>query len=418
MRRVLALAVLATAAILALRDGDSRLAAGDAGARLASTPAGPLLGFVHDREGSGGTLRLFAPGTLRALDRGAVRLEGFQPDAWAVSPDERRVAVAVRGTRLKVIQRVPLRAHGGTVDIGSVEPPWAMAWVRAQALLALAPGRGSAPAAITEVDPIARRILAVHELSGTLVSLATGRRTIVALLGSFGRIGPARLAVATGDGAVREWPLPAVAVGQEGERYAIPAVALDETGRRAFVVAATSALRVVEIDLITGRATTHDLRRGGGPLAALRDLLDPVAHAKGADGTRRSARWLGDGRLAVSGERQSTAGGSFTIYALGLELVDVVGWRATFVDGWNQGDITAAAGRLLVGQRGELVAYDHDGRERYRRPKPQSAHPVPARGRLYLRHPGRGSIEVVDARTGATERVLPATKRLPRFLER
>jgi hypothetical protein len=118
-------------------------------------------------------------------------------------------------------------------------------------------------------------------------------------------------------------------------RYENPALAIDPENRRAFVVEAGPV--VGEVDLRTIAVRYHEL--GMTPL-------------KLAAGSSRSARWLGDGVLAVAG----TDAGVFTdgrgnqqqvSTPAGLRLVDTHTWTARTVE-TRSDSFTFAEGMLLT----------------------------------------------------------------------
>ncbi|MGH3072778.1 MAG: hypothetical protein ACRDNB_10990, partial [Gaiellaceae bacterium] len=134
-----------------------------------------------------------------------------------------------------------------------------------------------------------------------------------------------------------------------GVEQQVPGLAVDPVGRTAYVVGGE---RVFPVDLRTLAVTDR------GPVRSL---------AKRSAGATRSAEWLGNGRLAVSGENWDPEAGNVPA---GLEIVDVRSRRARVVDR-SASRFTVAAGRILVerrlgGRALAVVAYGLDGRELYR----------------------------------------------------
>jgi hypothetical protein len=199
-------------------------------------------------------------------------------------------------------------------------------------------------------------------------------------------------------------------------RQVIPGLAVDATAGRAYAVAANEPL-VAEVDLASGAVTYHELRGVGGAAAA------PLA-AKGlAYGAYRTARWIGDGTIAVSGEvtrtrpdRRRAARRLRTVIRTdpyGLRLIRTADWTASTLNPLLQ-SFTLAGGRLL-GMNADpaalagatatgLVVYGTDGRRRFTRFR--------GRGRAWLREVAwpyayvreispRRTL-VVDLRTGRT----------------
>jgi hypothetical protein len=92
---------------------------------------------------------------------------------------------------------------------------------------------------------------------------------IVVLAAPGDLIGTATLVLANPDGGLLRVPLPRILAGFDEvgpvrmARQVTPGLAVDATGGRAYVVAATEPL-VAQVDLTSGSATYHALRGGGG----------------------------------------------------------------------------------------------------------------------------------------------------------
>jgi hypothetical protein len=209
------------------------------------------------------------------------------------------------------------------------------------------------------------------------------------------RIGAATLALADPDGGLLRVPLPRIRAGfgQTGPlrlaRQVIPGLAVDPAGARAFVVAANEPL-VAEVDPASGAVAYHGVRGRGG-------AAGPALVAKGlAYGAYRTARWLGDGTIAVSGElirtrlvRRRTARWPRMVIRsdpYGLRLIRTAGWTATTLNPLFKS--FTLAGGLLLGMNAEpsslagaretgLVVYEPGGRRRLTRFR--------ERGRAWLR---------------------------------
>ena len=184
------------------------------------------------------------------------------------------------------------------------------------------------------------------------------------------------------------------------------------------MVAANEPL-VAEVDLANGAVTYHEVSAVGGAAGAA-----PVA-AKGlAYGAYRTARWVGDGTIAVAGEvtrtrrdwrRAARKGLPVTrTDPYGLRLIRTADWTATTLNPLFQS--FTVAGEVLLGMNSDplaladarptgLVAYGSDGRRRFTRFRGEARGWVRARG-LALRvregPPSRGAPYVVDLRSGRT----------------
>src|SRR6266542_4343024 len=182
---------------------------------------------------------------------------------------------------------------------------------------------------------------------------------LVVLLTPGGAIGPARLAVVDGRGAVRAVTLPGIAAGftrpaVEGPdavgRQWVAGLAVDAAGGRAFVVAADQP--VAEVDLASLRVTNHAPRRPVGLLGRLAGWLTPPAQAKAVSGPARQACWLGGGLLAVAGFQarvRRDAGGQVQDEQVpaGVKLLEVRGWTVRLLDA-HASQVSYRGGWLLT----------------------------------------------------------------------
>jgi hypothetical protein len=174
----------------------------------------------------------------------------------------------------------------------------------------------------------------------------------------------------------------------------VPGLAIDRDGRRAFVVAPGL---VAEVDLRTLAVSYHSLRPARSLLGRVRRWLDPEAQAKDVSGPVRSAQWLGDGRLAVTGADEDGR----RVRAAGLALVDTRGWSARTIDP-SASDVRVADGLLLAGGGTlGLAAYAFDGSEAFhlfagRQAWVSQVHA----GRAYVGVGGEDAVRVVDLATG------------------
>jgi hypothetical protein len=177
-------------------------------------------------------------------------------------------------------------------------------------------------------------------------------------------IRPARLAVVDIDGNARSVVLNRIRAGTRwrtvrGVRIGdirAPGLAADAMAGRAYVVSPGGL--VAEVDLATLDVRYHWLNAN-----TTRRL------AKSINGPMRSARWIGDGRIAVSGTDAKmtvtpTGAAKQTWTPVGLSVIETQSWKSRVIDGaasW----FTAAGQALIVGGEQSLTAYDHDGRRRF-----------------------------------------------------
>ena len=386
-----ALAALATSAAApatppAFASADARSGFVSAAARVAPSaacarPGGPLYGIV--RATGGRILARIGRRTLRARPSPQIPLPtGVYGVSWAFSPT--CDAVALGGDRGRVLLVNLERARpAGTLALGARSMVSEVAWPRPDRLMALA-GPFGAQRAITVSVP-GGRVVGSRRIGGRpWVSEATSLG-IVALAAPGDRIGAATLVLANPDGGLLRVPLPRIRAGFDEvgpvrmARQVTPGLAVDAAEGRAYVVAANEPL-VAEVDLAGGTATYHRLRGGGG-------AAGPAVAAKGLGyGAFRTAHWIGDGTIAVSGEmtrtrpdRRRAARKPRTVTRTdpyGLRLVRTADWAATTLNPLFKS--FTVAGDLLLGMNAEpaalsgaeatgLVVYGPDGRRRFTR---------------------------------------------------
>jgi hypothetical protein len=315
-----------------------------------------------------------------------IRLGG-NASSWSWSPQRRYLAIASYPQRLtivdvaamRVVARVRLALGGGVAR--------AVTW---SGNTVLAVVEAPAGAVVTAVDPLAGRVVRTTRMTRPYgYQFDRLRDGLVFLLGARSRSGPVQLAVVDAEGVTR-----VVTVRQAAARAGL---AVDPVGRRAYVV---DGERVVDVDLRTLAISDP------GPLRTL---------AKAPLGSERSARWLGNGLLAVSGlDRDATSA-----RPAGLRLVNVHARTSRTID--PTATSFTVVGRVLLvegalSRRALLTAYGFDGAERYRMELSESTW-MRKQGRLgyacrwaYLR-------SVVDLQRGRIVRdSYPAKTRCPTLL--
>ena len=318
-------------------------------AAQASSPV-TVPGLVYTPGYGNSILARYDPETLvRTGTR--VRLGG-NASSWSWSPQRRYLAIASYPQRLtivdvagmRVVARVRLAPGGGVAR--------AVTWARNRVLAVVEAPSG---AVVTAVDPFAGRVVRTTRLSRPF-AFHFGRLPdgLVFLLGARGRLAPAQIAAVDADGRVRvgavaQVPVGMVASGSGQFEQRSPGLTVDTAGRMAYVV---DGERVFVVDLETLRVADR------GPLRTL---------AKVSFGSVRSAQWLGDGLLAVSGADWDEDAGP---RSAGLRLVDVRDWTSRVVDR-SARSFTVTGKHLLVESAPSrralnVIAYGFDGAERYR----------------------------------------------------
>ncbi|MGH3031970.1 MAG: hypothetical protein ACRDNE_14645 [Gaiellaceae bacterium] len=211
------------------------------------------------------------------------------------------------------------------------------------------------------VDPDRLGVVERHPIHGSVERWAWTQDGVVLLLGSPGRIDPARLGVFDVQVGLRDVPLARIRAGwireksrrdETIDRRRSPGLAVDPEGGRAFVLDPDEF--VAEVDLSHLSVAYHDLRERVSLLGRLRNWLEPTARADGGGGFTgpvRHALWLGGGIVAVSGwdDRLVGAGGYLEQRSTpaGVTLVDTGDWTTRRIDD-GASDIKLADGALLA----------------------------------------------------------------------
>jgi hypothetical protein len=377
----------------------------------ASTPAAEPKEALLASRSDGVKSQIFwaNPLTLEPVDATFATIPFFHGSA-EFSPDGDLLAVG--GSERGIIQLVDLDEMRTleAIDLGAGDWVERLSWVRPDLLLATV---GGLPSRVVAVDPTSGEIVAKEVLDGTtLMSVAAGDALVI-LLAPNEAIGPAR--VARFDGS----ELTSVEVSEiragyasEGEteedfrtRQQIPGFAVDPDGARALVVPAGS--RVAEVDLAAMEVVYHDLSQPVSLLGRLRDWLEPAAHAKLIEGPGRSAVWLPNGLVAVSGIDYSTDGDTIEADPAGLLLVDPSDWsvhRVSDMPGWT----TFRDGALLGSgweegvDRQMLEVYDEDGSLRFSLEREGTDLSQTNAGYLYATSHDGTRFEIIDLDTGET----------------
>ncbi len=350
----------------------------------------PVLGI--DGSTTSARLAWFDPSSLARMAGRKALLAGHTWP-WAFSPDRSRLAIAgqenakqlrfVNARTMRVLGQVPLRSAG---DVRF------LTWVRPDRVLAYM--QGSFDGTVVVVDAVTRRMERTTSLSDRT---AYGARRfaggLALLLGKYDGFAPAAVGVIDADGAVRTVTLDRISIGtsQVGmeSRFETrrPGFAVDPAGRRAFVVDAD--FTVAEVDLGTLAVTYHP--------PSSRSL------AKSVNGPSRTAQWLGNGVLAVSGVDYN---GDETGSAVGLRLIDTNTWARRMVDPniafFDVGDgIFAGTGPWQDGPR-HYDIYGFDGRFRYGVDVERLQSLSVQGAYAYLCTASGNALRVLDAPTGST----------------
>ena len=311
----------------------------------ASQPSpAPLYGVVWS--GRDGNLSRLDPSTL---EPSGPTLTFREFGAWSFSPDRDRLAVGgsyapdVRFVDMAGMQtiRTVLLASSGAVE--------RIDWLGATSVVVLyASPTGTR---VAWLDAASGRVLKRAKLGVDPLQTASAGGRVVALLPPRKGIGKARLAVVGHDRRVRIVRLPKINAGSivpgNGRtfRRTTPGLALDPATAHAYVVGTDGV--VADVDLRSRAVVNHSV-------AQPRTLLKMI------EGPSLSARWLGDGLLAVAGTsyRATIRDGKETQSAmpLGLRVIDVRTWMARTIDAGADGFAVAGRTLLAYGVRSEWNA--------------------------------------------------------------
>jgi hypothetical protein len=323
-----------------------------------ATDGGQVLGAIFREDPLSLRIARLDPRSLEPLPGRRLDL----PGQWwplSVAPDR---SMAVLGNepegRLAVVDLAGMRSLG-TIRVRSLTWTDTSRWIgRSRLLLVMGELPVSTHSVMLVLDPNARRVLRRQRLPGPVLASGHLPGGLMLLLAPDRGIGPATLAVVDDDARIRTVTLSGIDAGTESvetgallvDWQALPGLAVDPAGRRAYVVAAGAP--VAEVDLTTLRVGHHRLAPPTSPLRRLANWLVPPAEAKGAtDGPTRHALWLGEGLLAVAGldaEASTTRQGAREVLRpSGLELVDTRTWTVRTLDR-NTSGIMLAGGRLIA----------------------------------------------------------------------
>jgi hypothetical protein len=375
-----------------------------AGASPASRPVVYGASIVDHITGAWTFQRLDAR-TLRPIGRG--RHAGAPEDAWSFSPDRTKLALGPQILNLPSLRELRL-VHVPSLDVSSA------AWVAPKRLMVLGTGpdtvdSGPGPFGVATVDPSTGRVLTRASLdvslqAGIVVHVSRTPRGIAFLLVSFQDVRPTILVLAGVDGSVREVSLTGVPSGysQASPRrsyccFSLPALAVDETGSRAFVTAAGTP--VAEVDLKTLAVTYHGLGLSAGP----------AARATVGGGAIRSAVYLPSGLLAISGSFAPGGGTLGETSPAGLVLVDTRTWNVRRLAPKTTAVAGAGRGVLAFGTYGSasrplgtgVTVYTDGGTVRFHRLGRSAVGTAWVTGRYaYLDDTARDRRSILDLSTG------------------
>jgi len=323
-------------------------------------------------------------------------------DRWGFSPDRSQVVLARGDGELRFVDLTRMRLLGDTRLPDRDVTISGLAWLRADRLVALTYRCCPQQAGVVVLDPRARKLVVARQLPGAVVEAARTRSELILLLApSSGAPGPARLVVVDGDLGVRDLVLPETLAqsstppqGEEEERNYVarqrtPGLAVDRDANRAFVVGDGEPIAEVELGSMALRYHALSGRR-------------LQRRTKVAEGAFVHAEWLGNGRLAVSGERYDgldPATRRLRSEALGLRVLDTRDWSERMVAA-DVTHVSRVGDALVTGGGHGLRVFGLDGEPRFHLfPGRQALVYLALGSRVYVHLPSR-EYAVVDVETG------------------
>ena len=286
---------------------------------------------------------------VRLVPSGAPIRMGRFGHAWSISPDRQRL-VAAAGVRRKgepsavrFVDLVSRRIEGTVTLPGEFSRVMATAWIRGRVLVVVS---GSSSTRVYVVDPARRVAISQLEVPGTVVLGERAQSSLVLLLASPDRVGPATIAVVDQSPRVRTVVLEKIAVGTtttgDGAERSLtirrPALALGPSGQRAFVIGAGEPPASIDLRTLSVR------------YASVRLI---TAFSKRVEGSIRTAETLPDGRIVVGADVYGATAAENTA---GLWLIDPKDWsRRVLSAKWTwfrvAGGLIFARGESGVGLR-------------------------------------------------------------------
>lgn len=298
----------------------------------AASSSQPLLGFRHGRRTS--WLARLDARTLRYAGGRQLNV-GAYGSGWSFSPDPSLLALGRFEQSILLVRTKPLRLVA-RVETGVDGQVVAHTWIGSR-LIVILERRATAETSVVSIDPVLRRVVSRVDLLGSLEGVARARQAIVLLLGPPANVGPTRLVLVDDTGSARLVELARISSGRESlNRHVRPGLAVDQAADRAFVIG--EGAPVADVDLGTLAVDYHDLSNQASLLGRLHEWLEPAANAKTPpSGPTRTAVWLGNGQLLVSGFDidVQTRDGKLELRArpAGLKLIDTREWSLRTIDG-------------------------------------------------------------------------------------
>ena len=382
-----------------------------------AAPAGTPLVRMRDGHGSDLLFRL-DPRTLQHVGRPIRTFRGGSD--LKLSPDGSRLAFADpwqgrshRNARIHFVDLAGWRSTG----VARLGPhSWfTLGWVSDDRVVAIT-GDNPRRERFIWVDANTRKVLARRAFAGWTAATVAVPGGLAVALGPARGTGPMRILVLDPNGGVRTIAVDNIRAGADyrdrGGEVLTPAVTVDPGTGRLYVVAARGLL-AAEVDLTTGAVAYHSLG---------------ASASKGDNAVWwRYAEWVGDGRIAVSGDhwprpRSRRFDGAIPF---GVRLIDTRAWSIDTLDPRTDsihaaGGMVLATGTRYFGERPRstgLLAFDGSGRRAWTRFRGLHVALLGSRGDLayaWVRRTLRA--HVLDAATGRTLATIRTGRGAPRLL--
>jgi DNA-binding beta-propeller fold protein YncE len=393
-----------------------------------------LSALVGDSGGS--RLVQVNPSTLATV-RASARVGYY--DGWVRAPDGKLLVIAThrasssaQTSRIRFVNSSTLKfVRKGVALDGYFR---AAIWPSAGRLLTVAGNCCNSGVELDTIDTVAKRITARRAIAGAVTSIDRSRDGLVLLAAPPDEIGAARLVVVGPDASVRSVTLDRIRAGshypQESSQDPIgtirqPGLAVDPAGGVAYVVDPDGLIAAVRLADMSVTYRTPSAPRS--LLGRLARWLTPTASAKGLNGPIRTAEWIGDGMLAITGSdasavKQKDGTTTFSSRAVGLAIVDTRDWTIRTLDA--EADSATIADGLLLATGGTwrsdgstntstgegLTAWGPDGSLRWRLFPGTQPWVLAAVGeRAVVQQAGLQSFVLVDLATGKVMRSLGGT---------
>jgi hypothetical protein len=336
------------------------------------------------------------PGPTAALPPGAA--------GGLLSPDHSRYIFGSNGQPALSffdLERMQLVARLTTGRSGSAYP---IAWPEARRLFVEGWACCPAHAEVVIVDPVDRSVVARVPLVGGGFTASPTTDGIAALVEPKSGIKAVRVAAIDREGRSRSVVVSRIKAGTKwrgkgADRFATirqPGFAVDRVGQAAYVI--DSSGLVAQVDLRTLQVSYHS--------RATRRL---TRASKQINGPMLYARWVGDGRIVVSGTnakiQKTSSGWRQTWSPAGVALLDTRAWTSRMLDS-SAASFAVSTNAVLVPGSGALRAYDIDGTLRYSVPLP-AGNPFLSVFGEYAYAWTTDTVTLLDLKSGAVVATLP-----------